>query len=62
MDLPNIAGIGGEYFLLGFFLFIAFYIIVRLLAERHEHARKKQDALEHFEGEAEDKTNNDGQV
>ena len=62
MDLPKIAGIGSEYFLLGFFLFIAFYIIVRLLAERHEHARKKKDNLEHFEGGGEDKDNNDEQV
>lgn len=46
MDLPQIAGIGGEFFLLGFFLFIAFYIIVRLLAERHEHAEQKQDKKE----------------
>jgi hypothetical protein len=45
MDLPKIAGIGSEYFLLGFFLFIAFYIIVRLLAERHEHRGKKGDGL-----------------
>lgn len=43
MDLPQIAGIGSEFFLLGFFLFIAFYIIVRLLAERHEHVDQKQD-------------------
>jgi hypothetical protein len=43
MDLPQIAGIGSEFFLLGFFLFIAFYIMVRLLAERHEHAEHKQD-------------------
>jgi hypothetical protein len=41
MDLPQIAGIGSEYFLLGFFLFIAFYIIVRLLSERQEHAKHK---------------------
>ena len=40
MDLPKIAGIGSEYLLLGFFLFIVFYIIVRLLAERHEHGIK----------------------
>lgn len=59
MDLPKIAGIGSEYFLLGFFLFIAFYIIVRLLAERHEHARKKQDDLEHFEDGGEDKDNDE---
>ena len=43
MDLPQIAGIGGEFFLLGFFLFIALYIIVRLLAERHEHTEQIQD-------------------
>ena len=41
MDLPQIAGIGSEYFLLGFFLFIAFYVIVRLLAEKQEHKRQK---------------------
>lgn len=41
MDLPQIAGMGSEYFLMGFFLFIVFYIIVRLLAERHEHTKKK---------------------
>jgi hypothetical protein len=46
MDLPQIAGIGGEFFLLGFFLFIAFYIMVRLLAERHEHTEKKHDKKE----------------
>jgi hypothetical protein len=46
MDLPQIAGIGGEYFLLGFFLFIAFYIIVRLFAERHEHVEKKEGIKE----------------
>jgi hypothetical protein len=62
MDLPKIAGIGSEYLLLGFFLFIAFYIIVRLLAERHEHARKRQDDLEHFEGGTEDMENNDKEV
>ena len=62
MDLPKIAGIGGEYFLLGFFLFIVFYIIVRLLAERHEHASKKQNDLKHFEGGVEDQEQNQEQV
>jgi hypothetical protein len=55
MDLPKIAGIGSEYFLLGFFLFIAFYIIVRLLAERHEHARKRHDDPWKSESDGEDR-------
>jgi hypothetical protein len=46
MDLPQIAGVGSEYFLLGFFLFIAFYIIVRLLAEKQEHKKHKIDTQE----------------
>jgi hypothetical protein len=62
MDLPKIAGIGSEYFLLGFFLFIAFYIIARLLAERHEHAGKKQDDMERFEDEVEDQLQNHEKV
>ncbi len=62
MDLPKIAGIGSEYFLLGFFLFIAFYIIVRLLAERHEHGHKKKDNLEHLDGLAEKKDKDEGQA
>ena len=51
MDLPQIAGIGSEYFLLGFFLFIAFYIIVRLLAEKQEHAKHKLEDLGKDENE-----------
>jgi hypothetical protein len=60
MDLPQIAGIGGEYLLLGFFLFIAFYIIVRLLAEKYEHTRQKHIDLRKL-GEELDNHNNEEQ-
>jgi hypothetical protein len=54
MDLPRIAGVGSEYFLLGFFLFIAFYIIARLLIERHEHTGIKHDGNGNLEEDSED--------
>jgi hypothetical protein len=35
---------GVVIFLVGFFLFIALYIILRLLAEKHEHKDYKHDS------------------
>lgn len=38
-EIPQSLLLGGELFLIGFFMFIIFYIIIRLFAERHEHSR-----------------------
>ncbi|UCE73374.1 MAG: hypothetical protein JSV56_10115 [Methanomassiliicoccales archaeon] len=43
LEISQIALFGGGLFLIGFFLFIIFYIILRILSERHEHVKIKMD-------------------
>jgi hypothetical protein len=57
MALPQIAGVGSEYFLLGFFLFIVFYIIARLISHRHTHLEKKHIESGELEGDIQDQNN-----
>jgi hypothetical protein len=47
---PQALLLGGELLLIGFFLFVILYILIRLLTERHEHHRQKTDE-EDKEGE-----------
>lgn len=40
-EIPQPLILGGELFLVGFFVFVVLYILVRLLTERHEHKYRK---------------------
>lgn len=37
LEIPQSLILGGELFLVGFFVFVILYILIRLLAEKHEH-------------------------
>jgi hypothetical protein len=43
LGIPQNLLLGGGLFLIGFIIFIAFYIIVRLLAERKGHAHYEKE-------------------
>lgn len=48
LEIPQQVLLGGGLFLLGFFIFIALYIISRLIAEKkgHEHGDLKKERTE----------------
>jgi hypothetical protein len=44
--IPENLLLGGGLFLIGFIIFVAFYIIVRLLAERRGHTHYEKEKKE----------------
>jgi hypothetical protein len=42
LEIPQLVLFGGGLFLVGFFIFIVLYLLVRVWAERREHVRRRE--------------------